>query len=180
MQFAYLLFIYLDFCVSSLFLHWCSIFSAFSLLFFNLLCLRSPFPKVQGWILSSFCLCPPKLGPGMLQFMGFKGSDTTERLNRLTEAWSSGLCKLCIRWDLCWVSFCLFVCLFVLSLMVKAEQGHNPVCWWLGLNFCFVYCLHEASCTGCYWWLGDAGSCIQVVSFVWVLIVLYSPELVLW
>ena len=23
--------------------------------------------------------------------------------------------------------------------------------------------------TGCYWWLGDAGSCIQVVSFVGVL-----------
>ena len=30
----------------------------------------------------------------------------------------------------------------------------------------FVCCLDEASCTGCYWWLDDAGSCIQVVSFV--------------
>ena len=30
-------------------------------------------------------------------------TDWTER----TECWSSGLCKLCIRWDLCWV-FCLF------------------------------------------------------------------------
>ena len=29
-----------------------------------------------------------------------------------------------------------------------------------GLYFCFV-CLDEASCTGCYWWLGDARSCIQ-------------------
>ena len=29
----------------------------------------------------------------------------------------------------------------------------------------FVF-LDEASCTGCYWWLSDAGSCITVVSFV--------------
>ena len=29
-----------------------------------------------------------------------------------------------------------------------------------------VCCLDEVFCTVCYWWLGDAGSCIQVVSFV--------------
>ena len=45
--------------------------------------------------------------------------------------------------------------------------------------FCFVCCLDEASCTGCYWWLGDAGSCIQVVSFVWVLTVWYYLALIL-
>ena len=79
-------------------------------------------------------------------------------------------------WDLCKI----FVCLFVIPLMGKAEWGDNPVCWWLGLYFCFVCCLDEASCTGCYWWLGDAGSCIQVVSFVWVLTIWYSIGLVLW
>ena len=56
-----------------------------------------------------------------------------------------------------------FVCLD------KAEWGGNPVCWWLGLYFCFACCLDEVSCTGCYWWLGDARSCITVVSFVWFL-----------
>ena len=60
------------------------------------------------------------------------------------------------RWNLCWV----FVCLVVFPLMGKAAGGGTPVCWWLGLYFCFVCCLHEASFTGCYWWLGDARSCI--------------------
>ena len=60
--------------------------------------------------------------------------------------------------------------------MGKPEWGGNPVFWWLGLYFCFVCCLDEASCTVCYWWLGDARSCIQVVSFVWVW---YSLGLVL-
>ena len=48
--------------------------------------------------------------------------------------------------------------------------------------FVFFFCLlfRWASCTGCYWWLGDAGSCIQVVSFVWVLTIWYSLGLVLW
>ena len=58
--------------------------------------------------------------------------------------------------------------------MGKAEWGGNPVCWWLGLYFCFVCCLDEVSCTGCYWWLGDARSCIQVVLSVWVLTIWYS------
>ena len=102
---------------------------------------------------------------------GCKESDTTEWLN-WTEGWSSGLCKLCIRWDLCWV----FVCLLAFPLMGKAEWGGDPVCWWLGLYFCFVCCLGEVSCTGCYWWLGDGGSCIQVVSFVWVLTILILPR----
>ena len=51
---------------------------------------------------------------------------------------------------------------------------------WLGLYFCFVCCLDEESFTGCYWWFGDARSCIQVVSFVWVHTIWYSLGLVLW
>jgi len=74
----------------------------------------------------------------------------------------------------------LFVCLFVFPLMGKTEWGGNLVCWWLGLYICFVCCLDEASCTGFYWWLGDAGSCILVVSFVGVLIIWYSLGLFLW
>ena len=63
--------------------------------------------------------------------------------------------------------------------MGKAEWGGTPSCWWLGLYFCFVCCLDVASCTGCNWWLGDAGSWIQVVSFVWVIIIWFSLALVL-
>ena len=74
----------------------------------------------------------------------------------------------------------MFVCLFVFPLMGKAEWGGDPVCGWLGLYFCFVCCLDEVSCTGCYWWLGDSHSCIQVVSFVWVLTIWYCLGLVLW
>ena len=69
--------------------------------------------------------------------------------------------------------------LFVFPLMGKVEWGGNPVCYWLGLYFCFVCCLDEVSCTGCYWWLGNGGSCIQVVSFVWVLTIWYPLGLVL-
>ena len=100
--------------------------------------------------------------PGGLQSMG---------LQRVGHNWATSLSG----WDLCWV----FVCLFVFPLMRKAEWGSNPVWWWLGLYFCFVCCLDEVSCTGCYWWLGDAGSCIPVVSSVWVLTIWYSLGLVL-
>ena len=72
----------------------------------------------------------------------------------------------------------LFLFLFVFPLMGKAEWSGNAVCWWLSLHFCFLCCLDEVSCTGCYWWLGDAGSCIQVVSFMWVLTIWYSLRLV--
>ena len=109
---------------------------------------------------------------------GVAESDMTEQLNwtelNWAEGWSSGLCKLCIGWDLFWI----FV--FVFPLMDKAEWGGDPVSWWLHLYFCFVCCLDEASWTGCYWWLGDAGSCIQVVSSVWVLTIWYSLGLVLY
>ena len=87
--------------------------------------------------------------PGGLQCMGLQKSQTwlTASLSlSFTLDWSSGLCELCIGWDLCWL-----VCLFVFPLMGKAEWGGNPVCWWLSLYFYLVCCLDEASCTGCYW-----------------------------
>ena len=48
----------------------------------------------------------------------------------------------------------------------------------IGFIFCFVCCLDEASCTGCYWWFGDAWSCILVVTFVCVLTIWYPVGLV--
>ena len=59
--------------------------------------------------------------------------------------------------------------------MGKTEWGGNPVCWWLGLYFCFVlFCLDETSCAGCYWCLSDARSHIQVFSFMGVLTIWHS------
>ena len=78
------------------------------------------------------------------------------------------------------VTFVLSFCLLVFPRTGKAEWDGTPVCWWFGLYLCFVCCLDEASCPGCYWWLGDARSCIQVVFFVWVLTLWYSLALVLW
>ena len=69
------------------------------------------------------------------------------------------------------LSFCLFV---YFPSDGKAEWGGSPVCWWSGLYFCFVCCLDDASRTGSYWLLGDAGSCMQVVSSAWVLTICYS------
>ena len=36
---------------------------------------------------------------------------------------------------------------------------------WVCVFVLFVV-LDEVSCTECYWWLGDAGSCVQVVLLV--------------
>ena len=47
------------------------------------------------------------------------------------------------------------------------------------IGFVFLFCLLSRWGMGCYWWLGDARSCIQVVSFVWILTIWYSPGLVL-
>ena len=54
---------------------------------------------------------------------------------------SSGLCKLCTGWDLCWV-------LLFFPLMGRAEWGGNPICWWLGLHFCPVCCLDRRPSQG--------------------------------
>ena len=72
------------------------------------------------------------------------------------------------------------MCCFLLFLWWAILNEVYPLCWCLDLYFCFVCCLDKASCTGCYWFLGDAGSCIQVVSSVCVLTIWYSLELVLW
>ena len=56
--FAYFLFIYLDFCVSS-FLFIFVVFLCLIIIFFNLLFLRSPCPSLQGGILSSFWFLLP-------------------------------------------------------------------------------------------------------------------------
>ena len=45
-------------------------------------------------------------------------------------------------------------------------SAHDLVCVF---GLVFVCCLDEASCTGCCWKLGNAGSSIQVVAFVGVL-----------
>ena len=107
--------------------------------------------------------------PGVLWFMWSK---------RVEHDWATELNWRLVRWFV--VRFVLSFSLFVFPLMGRGEWGGNPVCWWLGLYFCFVCCLDEASCTGCCWWLGDAGFCIQVISFVWVLTIWYSLGLVLW
>ena len=75
--------------------------------------------------------------------------------------WSSVMYKLHIGWDLCWV----LVCLFVFLLMCKAEWGVNPVCWWLGLCFCFA-CYLDDILHRVLLVVGWCGFYIQVVSFV--------------
>ena len=119
-------------------------------IFLNLLCLRSPFPRLQCWILSSFRFLPSKVGP-VVCISVLEGESCAEFL-----------------------SVCLFFLWWAgLSEMVVLSDG-------LGLCFCFVCCLDELSCTGCYWWLGDVGSCITVVSCMWVFTIWYLLELVLW
>ena len=89
--------------------------------------------------------------------------------------WSSGLCKLLIGWDLCLIFVCLFVCLFFLWWARMSEVEILSADDWVCVFVLFVV-LDEVSCTGCYWWLGDARSCIPVVSFVWVLSIWYPAS----
>ena len=70
------------------------------------------------------------------------------------------------------LSFCLFVCLSFLWWTKLSEVVILSADDWVCI--CFVCCLNEVSCTGCYWWLGDAGSWIQVVSFVSVLTIWFG------
>ena len=100
-SFAYFLLIYLDFCVSSLFLHFCSISLPFHYYYFLTCCVWDLlFPGFKAEFFPPFGFCPLKV--------------------------VLVVCKLHIGWDLCWV----FVCLFVFHLICKAEWGGNPVCWW--------------------------------------------------
>ena len=130
----------------------CAVFLYLSILllvclFLNLLCLRSPFPSLQGklnplleedWILSSFWFLP-------------------------SYSWCSGLCKLLIESDLSWV---LFVCLFVFPLMDKAEWGGNIVCWWLFFLFlCLLFrwgVLHRVLLVFGWWYV------LYSSGFLWV------------
>ena len=81
--------------------------------------------------------------------MGEPGGLPSMGLHRVGQNWSDLAEAYRVRFVL---SFCLFVCgLFVFPLMNKAQWGSNPVCWWLGLNFCFICCLmrhHSQSATG--------------------------------
>ena len=79
-------------------------------------------------------------------------------------------------WALSRVRFLLSVCLFS-----SDGQGWVRRSCLLMIWFVFLFCLlFRASCTGCYWSLGDAASCIQVVSSVWVLTTWHSLGLGLW
>ena len=67
---------------------------------------------------------------------GCKESDTTERLHFLLRLvqWfveASYRVRFVLRF--------FFVCLFDFPLMGKAEWSGNPICWWLGLYFCFIF-----------------------------------------
>ena len=148
MSFAYFLLIYLDFCVSSLFLHLCSISLPFHYYYFLTCCVWGLlFPGFKVEFFLPFGFCPLKV---VLVVR-----------------------KLHIGWDLCWVFVCLLFLWWSRLSGVVILSADDWVC-----IFCCC-CLAEASCTGCYWWLGDARACIQVVSFVWVLTIWYSLGLVL-
>ena len=109
---------------------------------------------------------------------GHKELDMPERLKRTELNWRlvQGFVYGSYR-----VRFVLsFVSLFVFPLIGKGEWDGNPVCWWLGFIFVLFVFLDKVFCTGCYCWLGDAGSCIEVVTFVWVLTIWESLGSVLW
>ena len=133
---------------------WVVFLCLFIIFFFNLLGLRSPFPRLQGWILS-FGFSPPMYGPVVC--VSFIYGEIYAEI---------------------FVFDFVFVCLFFIWWARLSEVVMLSSDDWVCI---FVFCcLDEASCTGSYWWLGDAGSCIQVVSFVWVLTIWFSLGLVLW
>ena len=117
----------------------CAVFLCLFIIFFKLLCLRSPlfWGFKESWILSlknvelflPFGFCSPKMGA----------------LYRVKFVLSFCCCCLFVLW---WARLNEVVILF----------ADNWVCILLLL-------LDEASCTRCYWWLIDARPCIQVVLF---------------
>ena len=168
---------------------WGLLFLGFKVEFFLLLV--SAFLKlVRTSLVAQMVKCLPTMQETQVQSLGQGRSPGEGNGSPLLLAWKLPWTEELVGYNpwapkeldmIEWLHFHLrFVCLFVFPLMGKAAWGGNPVCWWLGLYFCFVSCLDEVPCTGCYWWLDDAGSCIQAVSFVWVLTVWYSLELVLW
>ena len=108
----------------------CAVFLCFYIIFLNLLHLRSPFPRLQGWILYYFAFCPPKSGPV--------------------------LCKFHIGWDLCWVFFffpllCVglgevvilsaddLVCAFVLFVVWMRHPAQGATGNWVMLGLVFKW-----------------------------------------
>ena len=151
---AYFLFIYLVFCVFSLSLYLHNIFFClFIFFFFKLLCLRSPFPRLQVWISSCFWFLPPVGNVSPVFNVGFV----------------LGVNCACIL-----VEGGVFP-----PLMGMAVWGGNPVCWWFCLCFCLLF--GWGILNWLLLALGCARSCIQVEAFVRVLTNWYSLELgVLW
>ena len=151
----------------------CVVFLCLFIIFFLIYCVWSLlFPGFkESWILFlkkvefflSFGFCPPKVGPVVC--VSFLSGEICAEVLCVCSffLWWARLSEVVILW---WFGlyFC-FVLLFF-PLMGKTEWGGSPICLWLGLHFGFVCCLDEASCTECYWWLGDARSCIQVAFFV--------------
>ena len=87
------------------------------------MCLRSPFPRLQrklnyfleeGWILFSFWFLP-------------------------SYGCSSGLCELCLGWNLCWVFVCLFFLLWARLNEVVIMSADDWVC-------IFVLCVIQMKC----------------------------------
>ena len=68
------------------------------------------FPGFKIEFFLPFGFCPPKVGPVV--------------------------CVSFVYGEICAE---IFVSLFVFPLMVKAEWGGNPVCWWYGLYFCLLF-----------------------------------------
>ena len=68
----------------------------------------------------------------------------------------------------------LFVCLFFLWWARLSEVVILSADDWACIYVFLLLLFRWGSCTGCYWWLGEARACIQVVSFVWVLTIWYS------
>ena len=72
-----------------------------------------------------------------------------------------------VQGEICAEFLFVCVCLFFLCWARLSEVVIQSAEDWVRI---FVLCcLDEAFCTGCYWWFSDAGSCIEVVSFMGVL-----------
>ena len=129
----------------------CVVFLCLFIIIFLTYCVWSLlFPGFKIGFFLPFGFCPPKVGPVV----------------SVSFLWG----EICAEF--------LFVCLFFLWWARLSEVVVLSADDWVYI--CLVSCLYEASCTGCYWGLCDARSCIQLVSFVWFLTIWHSLGLVLW
>ena len=109
-------------------------------------------------------VCDGQGGLACCNSWGRKESDTTEQLNWRLVQWFC-LCELHIVWDSCWV----FVCLFSLWRARLSEVVLLSADDWVCIFVLFVVPMRCPA-------QGDAGSCVQVVSSVWVLTIWYSLD----